>query len=129
MAFVLLRALQDDVPDYDLCGAMPGRTLSIRQDWHGVLFDALSSIPHMQAGDAVSWHSDVIHAVDDAHRGAGYSNVMYIASAPDCAKNDAYLARQSASFLKEESPPIDTVEIVVEPAFHRAAVTLRGQAE
>jgi hypothetical protein len=30
---------------------------------------------------------------------------MYIASAPACAKNDAYLLRQLPSFLKGESPP------------------------
>ena len=59
----------------------------------------------MQAGDTVFWHSDVIHAVEDEHKGTGYSNVMYIASAPACAKNDAYLKRQLPSFLKGESPP------------------------
>ncbi|SAL43228.1 dioxygenase [Caballeronia peredens] len=105
MVYVLLRALQDDVADDDLCGAMPGRALSIKREFHGVLFDALSSIPHMQAGDAVFWHSDVIHAVEDAHRGKGYSNVMYIASAPACAKNTAYLQRQSKSFIEGASPP------------------------
>lgn len=105
MVYLLLRALQDDVADDDLCGAMPGRALSIKPEFHGVLFEALSSIPHMQAGDAVFWHSDVIHAVEDAHRGKGYSNVMYIASAPACAKNTAYLKRQLASFVEGESPP------------------------
>ncbi|BAN27267.1 DUF1479 domain-containing protein [Caballeronia insecticola] len=105
MVYVLLRALQDDVADDDLCGAMPGRALSIKREFHGVLFDALSSIPHMQAGDAVFWHSDVIHAVEDAHRGKGYSNVMYIASAPACAKNSAYLQRQLKSFVEGASPP------------------------
>jgi hypothetical protein len=59
----------------------------------------------MQAGDTVFWHSDVIHAVEDAHRGTGYSNVMYISAAPACAKNDAYLRRQLPAFLKGESPP------------------------
>lgn len=59
----------------------------------------------MEAGDTVFWHSDVIHAVEDEHKGTGYSNVMYIASAPACAKNDAYLKRQLPSFLKGESPP------------------------
>ncbi|MFM0295966.1 DUF1479 domain-containing protein [Paraburkholderia sp. RL17-383-BIF-A] len=105
MAYILLRALQDDVADDDLCGAMPGRALSIKPEFHAPLFDALSSIPHMQAGDTVFWHSDVIHAVEDAHRGAGYSNVMYIASAPACAKNDEYLKRQLPSFLEGKSPP------------------------
>ncbi|WP_250504371.1 DUF1479 domain-containing protein [Caballeronia sp. AZ7_KS35] len=105
MVYILLRALQDDVADDDLCGAMPGRALSIRPEYHAPLFEALSSIPKMDAGDTVFWHSDVIHAVEDEHKGAGYSNVMYIASAPGCAKNDAYLKRQLPSFLKGESPP------------------------
>ncbi|SAK51691.1 dioxygenase [Caballeronia temeraria] len=105
MVYILLRALQDDVADDDLCGAMPGRALSIRQEYHAPLFEALSSIPKMEAGDTVFWHSDVIHAVEDEHKGSGYSNVMYIASAPACAKNDAYLKRQLPSFLKGESPP------------------------
>jgi hypothetical protein len=105
MVYILLRALQDDIADDDLCGAMPGRALSIKQQYHAPLFHALSSIPQMQAGDTVFWHSDVIHAVEDAHRGKGYSNVMYIASLPSCAKNDAYLKRQLPAFLEGESPP------------------------
>lgn len=105
MVYVLLRALQDDVADDDLCGAQPGRALSIRPEWHAPLHEALSSIPHMQPGDAVFWHGDVIHAVEDAHRGTGYSNVMYISAAPACAKNDEYLKRQLPAFLKGESPP------------------------
>ncbi|MFM0740619.1 DUF1479 domain-containing protein [Paraburkholderia xenovorans] len=105
MAYILLRALQDDIADDDLCGAMPGRALSIRPEFHAPLFDALSSIPQMEAGDTVFWHADVIHAVEDEHNGAGYSNVMYIASAPGCDKNDVYLKRQLPSFLTGESPP------------------------
>ncbi|SAK78793.1 dioxygenase [Caballeronia fortuita] len=105
MVYILLRALQDDIADDDLCGAMPGRALSIKPEYHAPLFEALSSIPEMDAGDTVFWHSDVIHAVEDEHKGSGYSNVMYIASAPACAKNDAYLKRQLPSFLKGESPP------------------------
>ncbi|MDI9682809.1 YbiU family protein, partial [Burkholderia cenocepacia] len=41
MAYVVLRALQDDVADDDLCGARPGRALSIRPEWHALLLDAL----------------------------------------------------------------------------------------
>jgi hypothetical protein len=105
MAYILLRALQDDIADDDLCGAMPGRALSIQAQYHAPLFDSLSSIPQMQPGDTVFWHCDVIHAVEDAHRGNGYSNVMYIASLPACAKNDAYLKRQGPSFITGDSPP------------------------
>jgi hypothetical protein len=105
MAYLLLRALQDDVPDDELCGAKPGRALSVTPGWHGLLLEALSSIPLMQPGDTVWWHSDVVHAVENEHRGKGYSNVMYIASTPWCAKNTAYLERQLPAFLTGKTPP------------------------
>jgi len=34
MVYVLLRALQDDVPEDDLCGAAPGRALSVNPQYH-----------------------------------------------------------------------------------------------
>jgi Protein of unknown function (DUF1479) len=105
MVYVLLRALQSDVPEEDLCGAKPGRTLSVNPQYHSVLLDALSSIPTMQPGDTVFWHTDVVHAVENEHRGTGYSNVMYIASIPACPKNAAYTQRQAPSFLSGETPP------------------------
>jgi hypothetical protein len=105
MVYMLLRALQDDVPEDDLCGAKPGRTLSVNPQYHGILLNALSSIPTMQPGDTVFWHSDVVHAVENEHRGSGYSNVMYIASTPGCPKNAAYTRRQAPSFLSGETPP------------------------
>jgi hypothetical protein len=105
MVYVLLRALQDDVADDDLCGAKPGRALSISEQYHGMLIRALSSIPLMEPGDTVFWHTDVVHAVENEHNGTGYSNVMYIASAPGCAKNSAYLERQALSFLSGKTPP------------------------
>ncbi len=105
LAYVLLRALQDDVPETELCGAKPGRALSVEKPWHDVLFDALTSIPLMQPGDSVFWHSDVIHAVENEHRGDVYSNVMYIGSTVGCAKNSAYLAREAPAFLEGRTPP------------------------
>jgi len=120
------------VADDDLCGAMPGRALSIRPDYHAPLFRALSSIPPMQAGDAVFWHADVIHAVEDAHLGSGYSNVMYIAAAPGCAKNDAYLARQRERFLDGKSPPdfpADDFEVDFEGRAHIDDLTPLGRSQ
>ena len=105
MIYVLLRAIQDDVPEDDLCGAQPGRALSINDQYHSLLINALSSIPVVEAGDTVFWHCDVVHAVENEHRGTGYSNVMYIASAPGCEKNNAYLGRQALSFLRGKTPP------------------------
>src|ERR1700691_620742 len=105
MMYVLLRALQDDVPEDELCGAAPGRALSINPQYHSLLMEALSSIPLMEPGDTVFWHSDVVHAVENEHRGSGYSNVMYISSTPGCAKNTAYLAKQAPAFLSGKTPP------------------------
>ena len=105
MVYILLRAIQDDVPEDDLCGALPGRALSVNEQYHSVLIRALSSIPVMEPGDTIFWHCDVVHAVENEHRGTGYSNVMYIASAPGCPKNSAYLERQAVSFLSGKTPP------------------------
>ena len=63
------------------------------------------SIPLMEPGDAVFWHSDVVHAVEDEHKGQGYSNVMYIGATVGCAKNTTYLARQAPTFLAGRTPP------------------------
>jgi hypothetical protein len=105
MVYVLLRAIQDDVPEDDLCGAKPGRALSVDDRYHSPLLKALSSIPLMEPGDTIFWHCDVVHAVENAHRGTGYSNVMYIPSVPGCPKNNAYLKRQAISFLTGKTPP------------------------
>lgn len=47
----------------------------------------------------------MIHAVENEHHGEFDSNVMYIAAAPGCEKNDAYLQRQLPSFLSGRTPP------------------------
>jgi hypothetical protein len=59
----------------------------------------------MQPGDTVFWHSDVVHAVENDHKGTRYSNVMYIASTAGCEKNSAYLAKQAPAFLSGRTPP------------------------
>ena len=105
IVYLLLRALQDDVPEESLCGAQPGRALSATEQWHAPLLPALTSIPLVEPGDTVWWHPDVIHAVEDVNRGEGYSNVIYIGAAPYCAKNAAYLEGQSQAFLRGASAP------------------------
>jgi len=105
IVYMLLRALQDDVPEAELCGAEPGRALSANGQWHGTLLPGLVSIPRVEPGDTVWWHPDLVHSVEDQHRGRGYSNVMYIGAAPYCAKNAAYLEKQKQAFLKGESSP------------------------
>ncbi len=44
IAYVLLRALQDDVDEGDLCGASPGRALGVSPEWHPDLVAGLVSI-------------------------------------------------------------------------------------
>ncbi|ATF91667.1 DUF1479 domain-containing protein [Cedecea neteri] len=105
MAWILLRALQDDVPEESLCEAKPGRALSINKEWHPLLLTGISSIPDMEPGDTVFWHCDVIHAVENEHLGEFDSNVMYIAAAPWCEKNAEYLPRQWDAFVEGKTPP------------------------
>ena len=110
MPYILLRALQDDVAHDDLCGAAPGRALTVSPVWHPLLYgpdgkSRLVSIPKMQPGDTVWWHPDTVHGVENKHQGNGYSNVLYIAAVPDCDKNRAFLPRQRDAFLQGKSCP------------------------
>jgi hypothetical protein len=105
VVYMLLRALQDDVPQDVLCDAQPARALSATARWHSALLAGLINIPRVEPGDTIWWHPDLLHAVEDRHAGTGHSNVMYIGAAPYCAKNTAYLERQRWSFLNGQSPP------------------------
>ena len=105
IAYVLLRALQDDVGEADLCGAAPGRALGVSPEWHADLMAGLVSIPEVMPGDTVFWHTDICHAVGDEHAGSEYASVIYIGSAPDCAKNREYLPKQKQAFLQGRSAP------------------------
>jgi hypothetical protein len=105
IVYMLLRPLCDDVPDESLCDAAPGRALGASERWHAALLPAFVSIPKVYPGDTIWWHPDLLHAVEDVHCGTNYSNVMYISSAPDCAKNRAFLELQKAAFLSGKSSP------------------------
>ena len=105
MAYILTRALMDDVDENDLCYSKPARALSVNSTYHSLLLRGLVSIPKMNAGDTVWWHPDVVHAVEDHHSGAGYSNVVYVGSTPYCEKNLAYARKQNKKFLEGKSPP------------------------
>ena len=105
MAFILTRALMDDVSENDLCGSKPAIALSVNSTYHALLLRGLVSIPKMNAGDTVLWHPDVVHAVEDHHTGKGYSNVVYVGSTPYCEKNLSYAKKQSVKFFEGKSPP------------------------
>jgi hypothetical protein len=105
MGWLLLRALQPDVAPDDLCGARAGKAMPFDPRWHEAAAPALVSIPRVQPGDTVWWHSDLIHAVEREHKGKGSSNVIYIAAAPWCEKNASFLPRQAQAFLEGRSCP------------------------
>ena len=105
MGWVILRALQDDVPEDELCGAAPSRALTVSSTYHAKLLRAYVPIPVVEPGDTVWWHPDVIHGVEDQHAGTGYSNVMYIGAAPACEKNERFLPGQRRAFEAGESSP------------------------
>ena len=105
IAYVLLRPFQEDVPEEILCGAVPGRAQAITGEWHSLLLRGLVSIPKVEPGDTVWWHSDVVHAVEHEHQGSGISSVIYIGAAPWCDRNVRYLERQKQPFLEGRSAP------------------------
>jgi hypothetical protein len=104
MGYLLLRALQDDVAEYDLCGAANGQSLAITERYHSVLLPALTPIPAVQPGDTVWWHGDLIHSVGPVTGQRGWANVMHIPAAPYCEKNAAYARACGQAFLTGASP-------------------------
>jgi hypothetical protein len=104
MSYQLLRALQDDVADDELCGAAPGKTMPTTEKWHPELWAGLTAIPAVEPGDTVWWHGDLIHAVGGVRDQLGWGNVMYIPSSPWCEKNAAYAAACGEDFVTGVSP-------------------------
>jgi len=105
IAYVLLRALQNDVPDTELCLAKPGRALGVDEEWHPDIYPAITPMQAVEPGDTVWWHPDVVHSVGTEHKGSEYASVIYVGASPACAKNKAYAQRQAPHFLKGRSAP------------------------
>lgn len=105
IAYVLLRALQSDVPEDELCLARPGRALGVSEEWHPDIYPAISKIQTVEPGDTVWWHPDVVHSVGSEHNGEEYASVIYIGASPACSKNKAYAQRQATHFLDGRSAP------------------------
>lgn len=104
-AWVILRALVEDVAEDDLCRAKPGRALGLFEEFHSLLLQAYVPIPEVNPGDTVWWHPDIVHGVENEHRGSAYSNVMYIGAAPDCEKNRRFLEVLRPAFEAGKSCP------------------------
>jgi hypothetical protein len=104
MGYVLLRALQDDVPEDELCGAANGQALPITETWHSPLLRAKATIPAVEPGDTVWWHPDLIHAVEPVTNQKGWANVMYIPATPLCLRNATYAELCGRAFRDGRSP-------------------------
>ncbi|KAJ3560096.1 hypothetical protein NP233_g11059 [Leucocoprinus birnbaumii] len=72
---------------------------------HLFLEKTMISVPQVSPGDAVFWHCDVIHSVEEEHTGTEDSAVMYIPAVPFTEQNADYVQRQKDCFLKAERPP------------------------
>ena len=132
MAYILTRPLLQDVAENSLCGSLPAKALSVNSEFHSLLLRGLVSIPKVYPGDTVWWHPDVVHAVEDQHKGKNYSNVIYVGSAPYCQKNLDYAKKQSVSFLKGKSPPDFAAEDYEVNYYGRATIdnlTLLGKKQ
>ena len=105
MAYILTRALLEDVPENELCGSKPGRALSINKEYHSLRLKGLISIPILNPGDTIWWHPDVVHAVEEKHLGKNFANVVYVGATPYCKKNLDYAKKQAQKFLEGKSPP------------------------
>lgn len=122
IAYVLLRALQKDVPEDELCLAKPGRALGVNQEWHPELMPGIVPIQTVAPGDTVWWHPDVIHAVGNEHRGDDYASVIYIGASPACTKNKAYALKQAECFKAGLSAPDFAAENYEVDFKHRATI-------
>jgi hypothetical protein len=105
ISYVLLRALQDDIPEDEFCLASPGRALGVNEELHADIYPAISPIQTVEPGDTVWWHPDVTHAVGNEHHGDEFASVIYIGASPACSKNASYAQRQAAHFLNGRSAP------------------------
>lgn len=104
MAYLMLRPLLADVPDDEMCGVTVNQVFPVSEQWHPLLFHALSGIPDVRAGDSVWWHCDMVHSVAPVQDQKGWGNVMYIPAAPWCERNERYAATVREAFLAGSSP-------------------------
>lgn len=87
-----------------------GAAMGTGQEWtaadHSHIYSrGFVPIPRVQPGDAVFWHCDVAHMVDNEHNGTGDSSVLYIPAVPLCEVNSHYLRNQRQLFLEGRPPP------------------------
>ncbi|TRY78133.1 hypothetical protein TCAL_15298 [Tigriopus californicus] len=105
ISYIMLRALMPDVPKHEFPGYSEPKIFYLDPKYHEVLFNEMISIPAMNPGDAVFWHPDLVHSVENVHNGAETNTVLYIPSGPDCLTNRLYLERTRFLFKNGLGPP------------------------
>lgn len=96
----------------DESGWFPGayrwdsQLLSRESHPHLYLEETLMSVPDMEPGDTIWWHTDMCHAVETTHNGSGPASVCYIPAAPSTPANIVYI-RQHWKDLVAGVPPED----------------------
>ena len=104
-SYVMLRPFLHDVPPAVFCGTGLGRQQIVHKKYHELIYDNLVTIPNIKPGDAVFWHCDIPHAVEELHGGDEEGIVFYIPSGPDCPINRQYAAKLKKSFFQGKTPP------------------------
>ena len=90
-----------------LHGALPSYTQTINPTLHPhlELHSSLVDIPHLEPGDYVIWHPDLIHTVDAPQPESDCSTAMYLPACPLTQTNALYLCRQRKAFLLGQPGP------------------------
>lgn len=99
-AYMLVRGIAGEVGLLE--GGVEEAPRRFRAD--DVLMPAMVPIPAVEPGDTVWWHGDIVHSVADASNDTRWGNVMYIAAAPGCPRNDEYRASMLDRFVGGLSP-------------------------
>ncbi|KAL7315823.1 hypothetical protein PS15m_004994 [Mucor circinelloides] len=106
VAYFLMKPLIEEYIDKnDYIGALPGLCQGIGKTDYPHIIDSMISMPDVKPGDAVFWHCDQVHAVEQKNDSEVDSSVLYIPSAPLCRINSEYLKIQRDAFEKGLTPP------------------------
>ena len=101
-----------DIRDASFPGTLGGNSQMVSTTMHPHLSleRTFVSIPELEAGDTVFWHSDLVHAVGVEHNGDHESGVVYI---PACHSTDSNIkyVRKQAEFFKRGLAPQDYHQI------------------
>ncbi|KAH9012229.1 DUF1479-domain-containing protein [Lactarius deliciosus] len=89
-----------DVESAAFPGSQMGKTQELNETTHPHLQLARTvvSVPHVEPGDQIYWHCDLIHAVEGNHEGQSDSSVLYIPAVPLTVRNAEYLRDQREHF-------------------------------